>query len=188
MDKIKLIQKETAGIKGVHVLSLCDIVTQKARALEKLVDSAKTWEEFNHYREQLFRLFLKKQWVVDNLTCVVGRSVLAQRLANTTTYTGVVNYCALGTSATAPTVSDTQLNTETYRKASSPATYLSNVAYLETFFAAADVNGTFQEYGNVIDGSSGANTGQLFNHFTQAITKSSTQSLNVQSIITFSNV
>src|SRR4051794_15710175 len=50
------------------------------------------------YRElvaRLRRLALVREYQVTNLVTTAGRSVLAQRLANTTTYTGIINYGAL---------------------------------------------------------------------------------------------
>lgn len=127
---------------------------------------------------------MKRQTCVENVTCTVGRSVLMQRLAGITTYSGTVSHGLLGTSATAPTIGDTQLGAETYRKALSDGTFASNVAYLENFYTTTEVNGTFEEYGFVIDGTGTANTGQLFNRFTTTTVKSALESLNVQSTIT----
>jgi hypothetical protein len=84
-------------------------------------------------------------------------------------------------------VGNTQLGTEVYRKALSSGTYLNNVAYIETFFTAAEVTGTFEEYGMFIDGTGAANSGQLFNRFTSTNIKSATETMNVQSIVTFND-
>lgn len=198
--------QESTKIKGQHIISICDMTDKRAFHLECLIEGVRNkrmnllrsgfatektlqwlWLEYHWYLDQLHQRFLKRQIIVNNITATVGRSVLAQRLAGITTYTGTVNYGALGTSATAATVSDTQLGTETYRKALSSGTYSSNIAYLENFYTASEVSGTFEEYGFFIDGNGSANTGQLFNRFVIETVKTSVESLNVQSIITFNN-
>lgn len=193
--------------KGIHTISVCDSTSEKARRIirdiqeliEKRTVAIKIGRErmtqglidllhtlAKDYRLAMIKLesiALRNQVVVENITTTVGRSVFMQRLAGTTTYTGTVNYTALGSSATAPAVGNTTLGTEVYRKAISSATYASNIAYLETFFTAAETSGTYEEYGNFIDGTGSANTGQMFNRFIQTITKSVTETLNVQSTI-----
>jgi len=222
--EIELSQKSKTKVKGVHILNLCRVETEKAhkmqaflgksaenrtsilRFVEKkaleileqggtLLDVA-SWRkegealllahhaQYQEVLREFNKLFLRKQTCVENVTCTVGRSVLMQRLAGITTYSGTVSHGLLGTSATAPTIGDTQLGAETYRKALSDGTFASNVAYLENFYTTTEVNGTFEEYGFVIDGTGTANTGQLFNRFTTTTVKSALESLNVQSTIT----
>jgi len=136
---------------------------------------------------ELNERFQKREILVENITTTVGRAAIASRLAGASTYTGMVNYTALGSSSTAAAVGDTTLGTEVYRKALSSGTAISNVAYLETFFNATETSGTYQEYGMFIDGTSTANSGQMFNRFTQAITKSASETLNVRSVITLND-
>lgn len=145
------------------------------------------WEEYKYLIGQLNKGFLKNEIVVENITTTVGRTVSARRLSGSNTYSGNISHTALGTSNTAAVVGDSQLGTETYRKALSSGTFANNIAYIETFFTAAEVNGTFQEYGNFIDGSGTVNSGQLFNRFTQTVVKSVTETLNVQSTVTFND-
>jgi len=197
---------ETPSAKGLHKFSFCDITSPGAKGLEhtiqeivsfrqKLISSGKAtrealrsnWEDYSKYLSLLHRNFLLREFVIENITCTVGRAVLAQRLGGDTTFTGTVTHTALGTDNTAAVVGDTLLGTETFRKALSSGTDSSNVAFLETFFSAAEVNGTFEEYGMFIDGTGSVDTGQLFNRFVQTVTKSNTESLNVQSTITFND-
>lgn len=199
-------KKEAPSVKGVHILSICDITSGRAQELEKMIEGVREkrsfliktgkstegkmrelWLEYTWLLKQLHDRFLVRQFTVENITTTVGRSVLAQRLSGTTTYTGVVNYGAIGTSSTMPAVGNTQLGTETYRKALSSGTFLNNIAYIENFYTATEISGTFEEYGFFIDGTGAANSGQLFNRFTQSITKSNTESLNVQSTVTFND-
>lgn len=198
------------GFAGLHIISKVDLSSKEAQSLDKklgsfaqsrmelikdhvlgLIDNRelgkllhKHWEEYKYHLAILNKNFLLEQKVIHNITATVGRSVLMQRLAGTTTYTGTANYCALGDDNTAPSVGDTTLNNETYRKATSSATFLSNVAYLETYLTQTEVTGSFEEFGYFIDGGAGVDSGQLFNHFLYSITKSAVEGLNVQSIIT----
>lgn len=114
-----------------------------------------------------------------NLVVTIGRNVLARLLTGDTTYSGQINYGALGSSSTAVSNTDTQLGTEVYRKLyASHTTDGNNVAYIDFFYAATDTNGTYQEFGNFIDGTASANTGRLFSHIlTGGWTKSNVQSL-----------
>ena len=197
---------ENIKTKGLHIISICNMESPRAKRLEAILEliAAKRqflmktgratsqemkdlWTEYRWYLDQLHKRFLVRQYFVENITTTVGRSVIAQRLSGTVTYTGVVNYCALGSSATPPAVGNTQLGTETYRKALSPSTYLNNVAYLETFFSSTDTNGTFEEFAFFIDGTGVANSGQMLNRFTQHVVKSNVESLNVQSMITIND-
>lgn len=198
--------KQNLSSKGVHILTLCDITNPKGHLYEEKIEQIRQkrtflietqqatprllkdlWDEYQYWISLLHKMFKSREFVIENITTTVGRSVLAQRLAGTTTYSGTVNYTALGNDNTAPAVGDATLGNETYRKALSSGTYSNNIAYIETFFTAAEVNGTFEEYGNFIDGTGSADTGQLFNRFTSTVTKSSTETLNVQSIITFND-
>lgn len=116
-----------------------------------------------------------------NLITTAGRTVLARRIAGNTTYTGAINYGLLGTQASpSPSNGSTQLGTEVFRKLASSQTYDNNIAYVDFFYTAGDTNGTYTEFGNVIDGTGSANTGQLFSYVaTGGWVKSNSQSLFV---------
>jgi len=201
-----MIQKNKAYLKGIHVMTVCDVRSGKAQSLERAIEGCvkkrqflidaglatreklhELWTEYRFYVERLHRLFKTQEMVVENVTTTIGRSVLAQRLSGDTTYTGTVNYTALGDDNTAPVVGDATLGNEVYRKGLSSGTDSSNIAYLETFFTASETSGTYEEYGMFIDGSGVADSGQLFNRFTATVVKSVTETLNVQSIITFND-
>ena len=121
-----------------------------------------------------------------NLIVTVGRSVLAQRLANVTTYSGVINYGALGTSQTPPANSDTQLGAEVYRKTVASATYSNNIAYISFFYTAAETSGNYKEFGTFIDGSATPNSGKLFTHVAVDWTKTTSETLTVDVTYTIS--
>jgi len=188
----------------MHVFSICDARSEVARFLEIQIENVRLnreWliskglqtrkalkaihDEYIYWIDKLHKRFKVRETVVENITVTVGRAVLAQRLGGDNTFTGNISHTALGTDNTAPVVGDTTLGTETFRKALSSGTDLNNVAFIETFFTAAEVTGTFEEYGNFIDGSGDTDSGQLFNRFLTTITKSATETMNVQSVITF---
>ena len=204
MFKIFEIKEPEIKVKGVHILSICDARSDKAQFLQELCEEVRIersylirhglqtrkklkelHDKYSYYISQLHKYFKLREAVVENTTVTEGRSVLAQRLGGDTTYTGIANYTALGSDNSAAVIGDTALGTETYRKALTSGTDLNNIAYLETFFTASEVTGTFEEYGNFIDGTGAADSGQLFNRFTQTVVKSAVETLNVQSIITF---
>jgi len=142
------------------------------------VRDAKTGKIKRVYKEKL------------NLIVTVGRAVIAARLANDTTYTGVINYGAVGTDPTAASNSDTTLGSEQFRKTTSSATNSNNVAYLSFFYSAddfdTDVIGTIREFGTFIDGTGSADTGQLFTRIIVSWTKTSTETLTVDITYTIS--
>lgn len=123
-----------------------------------------------------------------NLITTAGRTVLARRLAGNTTYTAAINYGLLGTQASpSPSNGSTQLGTEVFRKLASSQTYDNNIAYVDFFYTAGDTNGTYTEFGNVIDGTASVNTGQLFSYIaTGGWVKSNAQSLFVSCKYTIS--
>jgi hypothetical protein len=117
-----------------------------------------------------------------NLITTRGRNVLCRLLAGDTTYSGQVNYGALGTGVSpSPSSSSTQLATEVYRKIYSSHTQDgANTSFIDFFYAAGDTNGTYTEFGNFIDGTSSANSGQMFSYVaTGGWVKTSLQSLFV---------
>jgi hypothetical protein len=99
-----------------------------------------------------------------NIIPTVGRTVWARRLAGDTTYTGEVDWGALG-NAVGPTFTNasTQLGSEAYRAQADSQAYDDNIAYIDWFIAAGDVaDGTYTEFGAFIDGSASANSGQAW--------------------------
>lgn len=94
-----------------------------------------------------------------------GRQAMLDRLANITTYSGVINYGAIGSNNTAVTTADTQLGTEVARTTVATVTITGSVVTLKFFFADANLaNGTYYEFGTFVDGTASANSGQMFNH------------------------
>ena len=110
-------------IKGIMRVSVYDTTSPEADVLEQKIQShiVKSWypKHREHYLamvEKMKRLFLKREYVCENLVVTVGRAAIAQRIANDTTYTTIINYGALGSNATAAANGDTTLGTEVFRK------------------------------------------------------------------------
>lgn len=187
---------EATHIKGIHTYRAYDMTSRDAQALESeivehIAMRGRIPEATHRARYQILmeslKRFMTREMVVENLITTVGRSVIAQRLANTTTYTGIINYGALGSSATAVANGDTQLGTEVFRKVVASASYTTNVAFIDFFYSKADTNGSYAEFGTFIDGGAGANTGQLFTHaLTGTWTKTSSESMTVSTQYTIS--
>lgn len=99
-----------------------------------------------------------------NIICNAGFFAITGRLAGALTYTGVINKAILGTGSGTLAASRTQLFTESYRNDIASATGISNISYLTAYYTESEVTGTFTEFGNCIDGTASANTGQLWSH------------------------
>ncbi len=99
-----------------------------------------------------------------NVICNAGFNTITKRLTGDATYTCEINKMALGTGSGTPAASDTQLFNEVYRNDTASGTDSGNVAYLTAYYTEAEVTGTFTEFGNFIDGTAAANSGQLWSH------------------------
>jgi hypothetical protein len=101
---------------------------------------------------------------VNNIIPLTGRNVLARLLAGDTTYTGEIDWGALG-NAVSPvfTNASTELGNEVYRAQADSQVYDENIVYIDWFIAAGDVaNQTFTEWGAFIDGSVTPDSGQAW--------------------------
>jgi hypothetical protein len=179
--------------QGVGIKTNFDFFLMPAFVSEDSAFVAKIRDYIRSRNEDLIRE-LRNQGIIEdhlrahNLIATVGRNVLARLLTGDVTYSGQINYGALGSSSTAPNNSDTQLGTEVYRKLfASHTTDGNNVVYVDFFYAATDTNGTYNEFGNFIDGTASANTGRLFSHvLTGGWTKTNLQSMFISCQYTIS--
>jgi hypothetical protein len=162
-------------------------ITEDSPVLDK-IRAALKYGQTHLLRELEEKGIIQRHVAAHNLVTTVGRNVLARLLTGDATYSGQINYGALGSSSTAVANSDTQLGTEVYRKLySSHTTDGNNIAYIDFFYAATDTNGTYNEFGNFIDGTASANTGRLFSHIlTGGWVKSAVQSMFVSAQYTLS--
>ena len=116
---------------------------------------------------------------VDNLVTTAGKVAIIQNLRGVSSR-GQINYCAVGTDATAPDVADTVLGTELARKLISVRSNTSNVATFQTFFNTSEANGTLAEAGLFGDAATtSADTGTLFCHTAISKTKTSAETLTI---------
>lgn len=123
---------------------------------------------------------LKRSCTRRNLVVTSGRSVLARLLAGDTTYTGAINYGALGSGSATPAVGNTQLGTEVFRKLYANRQQSGATTTIDFYYSKGSTNGTYNEFGCFIDGTATANSGQLFNRvLTGGWTKSASEAMTV---------
>ena len=123
---------------------------------------------------------------VDNLVTTVGKEVFARLLEGDTTYSGLINYLAVGTGLSSPSIGDTTLQTEIERTTAQTGfpTRASTQVTWEFFFNSTEAIGTLKEVGAFIDGTAAADSGQLFDRSEIDIEKTSLNSLTVQLVVT----
>lgn len=191
---------------GIHTFSFCDGRSRKAqelteemerlriRRMELLEKNALTpdvqaimHEMYQKTKREYIERFKTKETVVKNLIVNAGLNAIARRIGSDNTYTGNVNYGLLGDDDTAVAVTDTTLGNEVYRKALSDSAIVNQTVRLEMFYTMSEVSGTFEEYGFAIDGTGAADSGVLFNRFTEQNVKTTFETLNVSSEILLAN-
>ncbi len=202
---------ENIGLKGVHKVTLArlssphavklhgDLLALRAELAPMAIDKARRdpgaykrlvanfrarLAEFN----QEFGIFTK---VIENVTPTEGRVVMARALAGDLTDISEIeiNYTAVGTSATAPAITDSQLGTETFRKLITASTYVDNLAYITGLYAAGEATGTLQEHGLFINGTGTANSGAMISRLLLGgIVKGGSDVFTVESELTISDV
>lgn len=127
---------------------------------------------------------IKQHQIIDNLVCNTGLNAVASVLNGEGTYTGVINYLAVGTSTTTPAITDTQLGTELARTLKATSSRTNNVVTYDFSFGTTSANGTLKEAGAFIDGTASANSGQLFDHVAIDVTKTSSDVLTITLTVT----
>lgn len=123
----------------------------------------------------------------ENLIPTVGRTMIANNLANTSpTNVMYAKYIELGSGTTAPANGDTTLETSVYRNAVASRTNASNIAYVTAFFNATETSGTYREAGIFCDGTASAGTGVLLSRVAINVTKTTSQTLTIDWTLTIS--
>jgi hypothetical protein len=194
MDNIKIQQQSQFAVDGLHRIFECEIKTPAAERLQnRIVELIKGQHDSAEYRfllSQLHQKFGLRQQLVHNVVCLRGRECVARRLAGDITYTGIINYGALGTSTTTPTENDTQLGAEVYRKTvadTDDADVASGIIVVSFFYATTDLtNSDLNEFASFIDGTASANSGRINNHvkFASAVNKTALKTLTIDSQFT----
>ena len=185
---IKKENKDKFSIVGRHLFSFYDISNKKAQAIEKKIEQhikrktrgPKHREQYLALIAELKKSFLTREVLVDNIVVTAGRSVIAERLANDTTYTGIINYGAIGTATPTVANSDTTLDTEVFRKVVASQSTTDATAFIDFFISKSDWDGTAEDFETFIDGTASVDTGQLFTHaLTGGWTKTASESMTI---------
>jgi hypothetical protein len=172
------------GVEFSGVLTFTNFLVEdaRARAIDRYLQGAHnlSHKEYNQLIGELISRCRMREMRTTNQVVLAGRAVFRRILMGDTTYTGAINYGLLGTSSTAVADSDTQLGTEAKRKLFSYRTGSDADLTIRFYYSKADTNGTYQEFGTVIDGTATTNTGQLYNRaLTGGWTKSSAEGMTV---------
>ena len=122
----------------------------------------------------------------DNMVVTRGKNAIAAGLSGVTANNkGIITYCALGTSAVAPALADTNLVAEIARKQVSVPSVAANVATFTTFFTTSEAVGTLREAGLFGDDASTIpGSGTLFCRVAINRVKSSNDTLTLQWSVT----
>lgn len=174
--------QEGVSYGGVITFTNFIINCQRALEIDAILKGARNISSSMYHEliAELKEITQVRQRVVHNTVLLAARSAQAGRLAGDTTYTGIINYGALGTSATAITDADVDLGTEVCRKGIATVTQTLDAVAFDFYYSKSDTNGTYQEFGLVIDGTVTANSGLLYNRaLTGGWTKTSLESMTV---------
>jgi len=178
----KNISEKKKFAKGLVTFTSFVLDSDEAREIDRELGLAVDMPA-NIYDQKIARLrelCEVREHTFENQIVLVGREVFTRRLTNDTTYTGIINYGALGTGSAAITDADTVLDTEVKRKGVAVYSRTTDTATLRFFYSKADTNGTYEEFGTFIDGTSTVDTGQMFNRvLTGGWVKSASESLTV---------
>jgi len=137
--------------------------------------------------------FLRSNEVYNLTPDVMLQALAAQTAGTNTTNLGDNLYIALGTGTTAPVAGNTQLGTETVRKAASDQAQTSTTGKITVFFNSSEVSGTYDEVGLFSNGlaltaSASANTGVLNSRVLENIVLGAGENVTVQFNLTYARV
>ncbi len=171
---------ETLQVQGKW--TICSLPSDiKQNDINKVRKAVRVGDLDTLKREGLVKGIVEKT----NIIPTTGRNVLARLIGGDDTYSGKINYIALGSGDSAFSVASTKLNTEVYRKVVSDSAHSDNVAYIDVFIASGDVaDATYKEAGAFIDGTDTADSGQAFSLVVQDFVKSGSMFISLQ--VTFS--
>ncbi len=180
---------ENNGIQGIITFQNFLIDTPRADQIDQLLASNTL---SGRQRHKLLRELAAISWPrtlsVRNQVILAARAEMAKRLIGEAAYTGAINYLALGSSSTAVADANTQLGTEVARTTVAVTARTDDEVTIDFYFSKGSTNGTYQEVGCFIDGTSSANSGLLFNRaLTGGWTKSALEGMTVSVSITFNH-
>lgn len=182
---------ESSGLKGVYTIKRAQLETEEHFALDReigLLHKAGKFLEAKPLIDKLNRICRVEVFVYENIIPTVGRAALANWLTQGSPSPASIklNYTSLGTGTNTPANSDTQLQTETYRKAIASTTNADNVAYCTAFYTAPETSGTFREAGVWMNATGTANSGTLFSRVAINIVKTTSTTLTIDYTVTLS--
>jgi len=100
-----------------------------------------------------------------NIISNAGHEVLNKILAGEYAGAGFLNYQALGTGvAVTPAATDTTLDTEVYRNETASTSVSGEELNVVAYYTESEIDGTFTEFGNFIDGTATTDSGYLWTH------------------------
>jgi hypothetical protein len=179
---MELALNEPTRITGRLVFNNFELTTLRAREIDARLRAAHDMpgEEWRSLLRELARLCPVRSSERSNIVVLSGRSVMARLLLGDTTYSGAVNYGALGTSSAAPVAGDIKLGAEVARKLFARRARTDAQVNFDFFYSQLDTYGTYEEFGMFIDGGASADSGQLFNHaLTGGWAKTNTEAMTV---------
>jgi len=149
---------EPLTIEGIYTLRAITLDDQLEHEINRAIEKQDR-ERF----ERLIKAATIREKVIKNIVTIGARSMIAGRIAgDDTTYSGTINYLALGDDNTAVSENDTALGNEVYRKTKNIYSHTNNVVNLDWYFTKANTNGTYEEIGTFVDGTASADSGLLF--------------------------
>lgn len=175
---------------GLHDFIKCEVVTQEAF---KIYDKIMSLLSSDEYDPEEFRFWHKKLQKFEvsrnrykNIVVDIGRNIMSEMHVpvGRRTYAGdgLIAWGSLGDDATAPTISDTLLGNETYRKAiADSSTVSTTVLNVLTFWNLAEAIDQHYEAGEFLDGSVALDSGNLYSHWGIDENKSGSETLSVDS-------
>lgn len=179
--------RENSFITGVVTFTKFLVDSKRAREIDAILSRASNMdsEKYGRLIEEMAGLCRTMEVVKKNIVVQTGRYAIARILIGDTTYSGAINYGALGTDNTAVAATDTTLGTEVKRKLFARRSRTNHQASFDFYYSKNDTDGTYEEFGVFIDGTATADSGQLFNHvLTGGWTKTDQEAMTVS--ITFS--
>jgi len=129
---------------------------------------------------------IKKVSTYKNTVTAVGLTMLAKRISGEGNDCNIT-YGAVGTGVfPGDPGSSTALVSEHTRKAIASSTYSGAIVTITTYFGPSDANDTLTEWGQFgEDATAAADSGTMFNHTAISETKTSSETLTIESQITF---
>ena len=160
MEFIDMGLKEKVTIRGRVTLTLTDVKTGK-----------------------------KDIQIRDNLVVTLAKSAIAAKLSGDASIANrsEITFGAIGSGTTTPTLGDTTLETETFRKILATRTFSGNQATLRMFLSTSEGNGTIEEFALFgEDASVAADSGTMFNRVLVNRVKTSSNTLTIEVVLTIS--